>query len=924
MTSSSSAPTLSLTDQQQAVVNHNSGPALVFAVAGAGKTTAMVHRIERLVREGHARPTQILATSFGKANIDDLTAALARWPHCAQVDCRTLHSLGYLLIKKAQRLGHLSHLNLNGPDQDNASQRLLNQALTVARQQAVDYVRELDGLDRQDFLDYVGTCKGNLAYADLAAVTLPAPFANKAQQAEAPSAKLSWYLELYHLYETVRQQSGVVTFDDMLLTGWEALVRFPELRTAVQSHYRHVLVDEFQDINRAQAQILDLITSPERNYMAIGDDDQCIYEWRGANPAYILKFPEQYSATVYKIENNFRCPAAPLTLANRVIAHNRQRAPKQMALTKGFVGETAVFFNQDLAEMSQKIVAQIQQLLASPEVTANDVAVLVRLNAQTPPIEQALITANIPYRVGTPFYERREIEALIHYGRLAWYETQFKTGSPALGQAGIAGLVDSWYAVCNQPKRYISREVQRHIAAGIRQQTEPVSHQLTDLSQRVAEEWLQDNLHELALLLGWLATQLEKKAHTVLQELVDRLDYLDFLRENSGFAETGEGRAASVEAFISFAQKSGSLQTFMTEIRELSQQRAGQTNKNLAAITLSTIHRAKGLEWSHVFIPQVNQEMLPYLGGSVPNLEEERRLFYVGLTRTRRNLYLYILKSQQISVFMQQCHYRETLQEIGEVTAVLAKPSETWQVSEIVSLITLTARHQLASYFANWWPLSTDARAAAVFRICWFWQAYQANGNSRLAAKLDKSAVQPWLALQPLPEPLPAEAFPGLDTYLTKQAKLGPQPEKGTKNKPQTVRHLPELEPGKVRPGMWFLCDAGWGKIVELRDVVGRPLEEVERSNTFIRLELIFHPESDRLRAEVDISARQIVFQSDKPLYACGKCNAFISTDSNRILKDHNREAHDDLSPSLRRLTSKRLPLSHYRFAVTRPLHKRV
>ena len=900
-------------------MDHNRGPALVFAVAGAGKTTAMVHRIERLVREGHANPNQILATSFGKANIDDLTLALARWPHCAPVDCRTLHSLGYLLIKKAQRLGYLSHLNLRSNDNDSTSQQLLNQTLAAARQQSLSYARELDGLDRQDFLDYVGACKGNLAYPDLTAVTLPAPFAEGAQQAAAPSAKLSWYLDLYHLFETVRQKAGVVTFDDMLLTGWEALVRFPELRTAVQSHYTYVLVDEFQDINRAQAQILDLITASKQNLMAIGDDDQCIYEWRGASPAYILKFPDQYAATVYKIENNFRCPAAPLTLANQVIAYNRQQAPKRMGLTKGFAGETAVFFSQDLAEMSQKIVTQIQQLLVSPAVTANDVAVLVRLNAQTPPIEQALIAANIPYRVGTPFYERREIEVLIHYGRLAWYETQFKKGSPMLGQGGVAGLVDSWYAICNQPKRYISREVRQHIASGMRQQTEPVSNLLADLSQRVSEEWLQDNLQELAQLLRWLATQLEQKAHTVLQELVERLDFLTFLRENSGFVETGEGRAASVEAFVSFAQRSGSLQTFMTEIRELGQQRAGQTNKNLAAITISTIHRAKGLEWPHVFIPQVNQETLPYLGGSVPNLEEERRLFYVGVTRTKCNLYLYVCRSQKISLFLQQGHYREIMQEIGEVTAVLAKPPETWRANEIVSLISVAAKYQLFSYFENWWPLSEADRAAAVSRIGWFWQSYQASGSNELDRMFDESEVQSWLILHPMKESPPDEAFPGLDTYLTKQAKLGVRQEKMDRKRPQPVSQLLEQEPEIVRPGMWFLCDAGWGKIVEIMDVVRRPLVEMDRSNTFVRLEVMFHPDVERLRAEIDISAKQIVFHSDKPLFACGKCNVFITTDSNRILKNHNREAHEDISPSLRRLNDNRLRLSHYRFAVTKP-----
>ena len=903
-------------------MNHNSGPALVFAVAGAGKTTAMVHRIERLVRESHARPNQILATSFGKANIDDLKTTLARWPHCARVDCRTLHSLGYRLIKKAQRMGYLSDLKLTS-NQDKITQRLLNQTLTAARKQNAGYARELDGLDRQDFLDYVGACKGNLAYADLTSVSLPEPFAKAARQAEAPSSGLSWYLDLYGLFETVRQQSGAVTFDDMLLTGWEALVRFSDLLTAVRSHYSHVLVDEFQDINRAQAQILDLITYPERNYMAIGDDDQCIYEWRGANPTYILKFPENYAATVYKIENNFRCPAAPLALANQVIAHNKHRAPKQMALTKGFVGETAVYLSEDVSAMSQKIVSQIQQLLTSPEVSPRDVAVLVRLNAQTPPIEQALIAANIPYQVGTPFYDRREIKTLIHYGRLAWYETQFEAGLPALNRASQAGLVESWSAVCNQPKRYISREVQRHVAAGIRRQLEPTSKLLEDLSQRVSDEWLENNLQDLVKLLRWLATQLKQKAHMVLQELVTRLDYLAFLRESSGIADTAEGRAASVEAFITFAQRSGSLQAFMTEIRDLSAQRAGQTNERLAMITLSTIHQAKGLEWSQVFIPQINQKTLPYLGNTAPNVEEERRLFYVGLTRTKRNLYLYALRSQKISLFMQQGRYRETLQEIAEVTAIVAKPPAAWQANEIVTLIRLTAKHHLLPYFQAWWPVAHADLAAAVFRLRWFWQSYTERNKTQLKGVLDESEVQPWLTLHPVKQTIPTDAFPGLETFLAERSKWVTSGERVGEKRSLAAGHLAEQEPETLRPGMWILCDAGWGEIVEMVDAAKQPLQAVARRNSSIRLEVLFRPEADRLRAEIDLAANQLVFPSDKTLYACGKCAAFITTDSNLILVEHNREAHDDLSPGFRKMRDNQVRLSHYRFALSSPQKKK-
>ena len=160
---------LTLTDQQQAVVDHPLGPALVFAVAGAGKTTAMVHRIERLVREGVFAPDRILATSFGTANVDDLKRALRAWPHCRPVDVRTLHSLGYDLVRRAIERGYLK---LKPAVID--AERVLNAMLVEARRQSAPFVRELDGFDRRDFLDYVGGCKGTLAYADLTQAALPA------------------------------------------------------------------------------------------------------------------------------------------------------------------------------------------------------------------------------------------------------------------------------------------------------------------------------------------------------------------------------------------------------------------------------------------------------------------------------------------------------------------------------------------------------------------------------------------------------------------------------------------------------------------------------------------------------------------------------------------------------------------------------
>ncbi|MEM8602289.1 MAG: ATP-dependent helicase, partial [Cyanobacteria bacterium P01_H01_bin.121] len=320
-----------LTSEQHAIVNHDHGAARVFAVAGAGKTTAMVHRIERLVRQQVFAPDRILAASFSRATTQDIATALSQWSHCRSVSTRTLHSLSYQIIRQAYQRGYLKPPTLDlSPDQ--VDNYLYGQALKAARQNKVAYKGELDSIDQEDFLAYVSACKGQLDYADRASLAIPAtaPHHNIARQAEPPAEpELGWYLDLYKLLETIRSQHRLISFDDMLMTGWQLLVLQPDLLAGLQRQFECVLIDEFQDINRAQFAILDLLTRPHRNYMVIGDDDQTIYEWRGAETRFILtEFERRYQPQTYQMSDNFRCPAAQVGLANAVIRQNQNRFKK--------------------------------------------------------------------------------------------------------------------------------------------------------------------------------------------------------------------------------------------------------------------------------------------------------------------------------------------------------------------------------------------------------------------------------------------------------------------------------------------------------------------------------------------------------------------------------------------------------------------
>ncbi|MEM1008816.1 MAG: ATP-dependent helicase, partial [Myxococcota bacterium] len=493
-----------LTPEQQAIVNHTKGPALVFAVAGAGKTTAMVHRIERLVREQHFPAQSILATSFSRATVDDIKRSLSPWPHCKRVFTSTLHAIGYRILRRAQQKGLLAFTQSPDTNPEKLSEILIFRTLKSAREQGLVDKTELRNLDRDDFLNYISTCKGNLRYACLKSANLPLAAQALASQASAPE-NLPWYLTLYQEFERLRIQLQGYTFDDMLLQGWELLTRHPTLLEHFQSQFQCVMVDEFQDVNLVQSELLDLLIRPHNNYMVIGDDDQTIYEWRGARPHYILSFAERYNAQKYFIHDNFRCKAAQLVLANQIIVHNTQREPKTLQLTRGFDGHTFVHEYDDAADMGHQIVHEIQTALRRG-FAKKDISILVRLYAQTPYIEHPLIEAQIPYRIvgSQPFYQRPEVRVLLNYLMLAQWNQRLAQQHP-LHPNELPALSHAWKQIYNRPLRYISAELAEKILQDV------CLHQITfnQALQRHAQDlrsWQRKGLKSLGEILLWLTS----------------------------------------------------------------------------------------------------------------------------------------------------------------------------------------------------------------------------------------------------------------------------------------------------------------------------------------------------------------------------------------------------------------------------------
>jgi DNA helicase-2/ATP-dependent DNA helicase PcrA len=449
-----------------------------------------------------------------------------------------------------------------------------------------------------------------------------------------------------------------------------------------------------------------------------------------------------------------------------------------LSLTQGFRGEAKVSVDQDVPAMAKRIVDHIQRLQDDGQ-SFDDMAILVRLNAQTPHIEQNLITAGIPYRVSNPFYERPEIVTLINYCRLAWVEQRMVADPHMLQRTSISEMVaEVWNDITNRPKRYISNQHKEQILRAMLVGRASLSQTLVNYADLVEEDWLAENLKRLASKIEWLANNLDKPAGKTLSTLEIGLEYKQFLRDSSGFIQTGEAKAASVAAFIDYAHGYDALFTFMQHIRELAESGAGKPDSNSdVAVTLSTIHKAKGLEWPVIFVPQCNEGVNPFLSENQnDNLEEERRLFYVAITRARHSLYLYYVQNRPISRFLKQANWGTTLKSVAALKAVLAKSPGQWLVEDALTVAKMIPSLNFNRYFELWWDVPPAEQQEIAHTMQRFYAAVKHHNLFR-RLHLDQGGEALWRTLSPLPASTPVDDFPGLERYL---------PEK--KTKPDTAQ----------------------------------------------------------------------------------------------------------------------------------------
>ena len=627
------SPIESLNPEQREAVEHFEGPCLVLAGAGSGKTRVLTTRVCRLIGEHGVPPDRIMAVTFTNKAAGEMRERVATMlgGEPRGIWMGTFHALGARLLRRhAPELGWTRGFAIRDAEQ---SLREIKRAQTAAE---VNPKRWPPKAIRSTISD----AKNNLV----------GPQAFHEAHAEGVDLLARQAARVYPVYQRALREQDAMDFDDLLLLPVRLLERSEHLRRRYRSQFAFLLVDEYQDTNRAQFKYLELLAQERRNLMVVGDDDQSIYGWRGADIRNILDFERSFpGARVVRLERNYRSTQVILDAANAVISQNLYRKPKRMWTE--LVGGDPVTGLEAGSETDEArwIVEEIERrMLADPELDHRDFAVLYRTNAQARALEDGFWRRGVPYQIvgGVRFYERREIQDVLGYLRLIANPRD----------------VDAFERVVNYPRRGVGRvSLRRLFAFALEEGIGPL-----DAAERAEEvQGLNSRARHGLLDLAALVRRYSALAtlHTVgevLEKLIKELALTRLLREEG---PEGDDRAENVRELVAAASQFESdslpdledderdaftdLGLFLQHVALVADIDRHDTGAD--AVTLMTLHSSKGLEFPIVFISGMEDGLFPLARAYDEErlLEEERRLFYVGLTRARRRVYLTWARSRR-------------------------------------------------------------------------------------------------------------------------------------------------------------------------------------------------------------------------------------------------------------------------------------
>lgn len=607
----------SVNEAQYRAITHGAGAMLVLAGPGSGKTFVVTQRVRNLIEQHHVKPEDILVITFTKAAAEEMQERFAKLSekNCYPVQFGTFHSVFFQILR------HTYRFTAQNIIREGDKYRLLTQIIgeipdEILGQTQVDY--STDTL--QNLLSEISTVKNN-------GVT--------PQEVRSTTVSQTVFEYIFHQYKQEMNRNKLIDFDDMVLLCRNLLVERPDTLKLWQQRFSYILVDEFQDICPLQYEVVRLLAKPQDNLFIVGDDDQSIYGFRGSKPEIMLNFTKDYpKAERVLLDVNYRSRQGIVDVAGQLISHNKMRFDKEVRAQNTQNDGVKIYSFQSKSKQAESIALLIKQYMALPDTKYSDIAILYRTNNHT------IYTADRLMREGIPFtmkekpkniYESPVAKDMIAYMRYALYEDR----------------QEDFLRIMNKPVRYIKRSAVPRGTFHMRELIDN-NHAAGYVVQNILA--LYDELHFIRSLNPFSAvnfirkgvgtgagydTYLKKQAAEKGRDVSEELEELDELMRLSREFDT-------IESWLEH------IQNYDAVLYEITQQEKRLKKMNTDAVSMVTMHASKGLEWDVVILPDVNEGVIPHKKAVTEcELEEERRMFYVAMTRAKEHLFIFYVQEKE-------------------------------------------------------------------------------------------------------------------------------------------------------------------------------------------------------------------------------------------------------------------------------------
>lgn len=588
---------------QKQAVEHNKGPMMVLAGPGAGKTLVITYRTKTLIEKYGVEPGKILVITFTKAAAEEMKVRFQNIMDGKYVPVRfgTFHAVFFSILK------HAYHYTASNIIRESEKKRIL-----------LEIVENME-LDIEDLNEFIQDMENEISLVKGEMLSLEHYFPMNCAK--------DIFQKVYTRYNQALQRRKLIDFDDMLVYCYELLTQRPDILKMWQQQFQYILIDEFQDINKVQYDIIRLLARPNNNLFIVGDDDQSIYRFRGAKPEIMLQFEEVYpSAKKVLLDVNYRSTACIVETASMVIAHNKTRFPKNIRTDNERGQEVAIREFEDLKQQNEKIIEKVREY-QKQGMPLSQIAVLFRTNMQPRALIGKFMEYNIPFCVREQIpniYEHWIAKDIIAYIKLA----QGKRDRSL------------FLKVANRPKRYLSRQIF---------DTQEISFERLRLFFE-DKKWMQERLEQFEDGLSALSHMTPYAAINYIRKAIG---YDEFLEEYAQFRhikveelyEILDELSDLAKPFQNYKEWFENMEQYALELEKQVKKKKDVQQED--AVAFVTMHGSKGLEYDIVFIVDVNEGIIPHQKAVLEeDIEEERRMFYVAMTRAKKELYIYFAKER--------------------------------------------------------------------------------------------------------------------------------------------------------------------------------------------------------------------------------------------------------------------------------------